>query len=344
MNHDFSIFVGFDGFIDHIFTAVDQRFGPGNNFQKIKKIQQFAERISNASGKSTNIELFPIEQRIGGNGPILAQTLAFYGAQVQLMGALGNPLNSIFQRLSPEINPISIGNPGTTNAIEFEDGKLLLGITHPLDHIKLENILPYIKKNSEKIFACNAFCFTNWTMVVHLDEILTFFGDHIREDHQKFCFFDLADPEKRSADDIYNVLQLIQLYSQKCTTILGLNLKEAEQIAVVLQNHQSTQNNVNFKQCDIKELCQFIQAQTKIDEVVIHDTAHCAAATPSNIAYVDGFFVEHPKTTTGAGDHFNAGYLLAKLQKKSLHNCLSQAHEIAGHFVATGTCLRAPRP
>jgi hypothetical protein len=344
MDNDFSVFVGFDGFIDHIFAAVDQRFGPGNNFQKIKKIHQFAERIANASGKSTNIELFPIEQRIGGNGPILAQTIAFYGSQVQLMGALGTPLNAIFQRLSPKINPISIGNPGTTNAIEFEDGKLLLGVTYPLDHIKLENILPYIQKNSEKIFACNAFCFTNWTMVVHLNEILTFFWNHIQEDRQKFCFFDLADPEKRSANDIYNVLQLIQLYSQKCTTILGLNLKEAEQIAAVLQKRQLTENVVNFKQYNIQELCQFIQAQTKIDEVLVHDIAHCAAATSSNVSYVDGFFVEHPKTTTGAGDHFNAGYLLAKLQKKSLHDCLFQAHRIAGHFVATGTCLRAARP
>ncbi|MDR2372180.1 MAG: carbohydrate kinase family protein [Puniceicoccales bacterium] len=338
MDYNFSAFVGFDGFIDHIFAAVDRRFGPGDNFRKIGKIQQFAERISHASGKSTNIELFPIDQRIGGNGPILAQTLAFYGVHVQLMGALGNPLKPIFRQLSPQINPISVGNPGITNAIEFEDGKLLFGVTYPLDHITLGNILPYIHENGEKIFDCDVLCFTNWTMLIHLNEILAFFRDQIREDCQKFCFFDLADPEKRSAADIHDILQLIQLYTQKRTTILGLNLKEAEQIATALRGYQPTQNPTVAKKSNIQTLCQYIHSRTKIDEIVIHDTACCAAATSSGLAYVDKFFVEHPKTTTGAGDHFNAGYLLAKLQKKSIHDCLFQAHKISGHFVATGRC------
>jgi hypothetical protein len=338
MDQHFSAFVGFDGFIDHIFVAVDQRFGSGNNFEKIKKIKQFAERIAYASGKSTNIELFPVEQRIGGNGPILAQTLAFYGISVQLMGALGMPIDPVFRRLPPIINPISIGNPGITNAIEFEDGKLLLGVTQPLDHINLANLLPYIEENSEKIFNCDVTCFTNWTMLIHLNEILTFFEDHMRENRQKFCFFDLADPEKRPANDIYRALQLIQCYSSKRTTILGLNLKEAEQIAAVLENYQPMANTIHPKKSNIKALCQYIHSQTKIDEIVIHDTACCAAATHSGVTYVDGLFVEHPKITTGAGDHFNAGYLLAKLQKKSICDCLAFAHKISSHFVATGDC------
>ncbi|MDR2812755.1 MAG: PfkB family carbohydrate kinase [Puniceicoccales bacterium] len=338
MDYNFSVFVGLDGFIDHIFVAVDQRFGPGNNFKKINKIKEFAERIAHASGKSTNIELFPIEQRIGGNGPILAQTLAFYGVYVQLMGALGNPLDPTFHHLPSKVNPISIGHPGITNAIEFDDGKLLLGITHSLDCITLEKCLPYIRENNEKIFTCDALCFANWTMLIHLNEILTFFWDHIRKDRQKFCFFDLADPEKRSLNDIYSIIQLIQLYTQKYTTILGLNLKEAEQIVAVLQSYQLTRNPTSIKKPDVQTLCQYIQTQTKIDEIVIHDTTCCAAATQSETSYVDGFFVAHPKITTGAGDHFNAGYLLAKLQKKSLHDCLIQAYKISSHFVATGHC------
>jgi hypothetical protein len=76
----------------------------------------------------------------------------------------------------------------------------------------------------------------------------------------------------------------------------------------------------------------------KIDEIVTHDIACWTDVTSSGLAYLDKFFVEHPKITTGSADHFDAGYLLAKLQKKSIHDCLFQAHKISSHFVATGSC------
>jgi hypothetical protein len=335
MENNFSVFVGFDGFVDHILVAVDQRFGTGNHFKKMKKIQQFEERIRNASGKSTNIELFPIERRIGGNGPILAQTLAFYGVDIALLGTLGQPIEPIFQDLSPKIHPISIGQPGITHAIEFEDGKLLLGITHALDDVTPQNIAEPLQKNAKNIFACDAFCLTNWTMIIHLNEILDFFWKKLETNRQKIAFFDLADPEKRSAEDILSLMQRLGRYAQKCFTILGLNLKEGEQIARLLQCHFPQNGSAE----SLRELCAFIQNRASIDEVFIHDAARCAASNNTERAFVEGFFVEHPKTTTGAGDHFNGGYLLAKLQKKSLQDCLLQAHKISGHFVATGNCL-----
>ncbi|MDR1435562.1 MAG: carbohydrate kinase family protein [Puniceicoccales bacterium] len=335
MGKQFSAFVGFDGFIDHILVAIDRRFGPGNNFQKIGKIGQFAERISNASGKSTNIELFPIEQRMGGNGPILAQTLANYNLQVTLMGALGVPIDPVFQKLSNSITPISIGLPGITNAIEFGDGKLLLGITQALDGIDLEKISTILIENLGKILACDLLCFVNWTMIIHMNEILDFLWEKLEINRKKIVFFDLADPEKRPQKDLQNIIERMGRYGQKCFTILGLNLKEAEQIARLLKYHFPKNN----PRQSLLELCAFIQNYTQIDEVFVHDNSCCVAATSRESAFVDGFFVEHPRTTTGAGDHFNGGYLLAKLQQKSLQDCLTQAYKISSYFVKTGECL-----
>jgi hypothetical protein len=139
------------------------------------------------------------------------------------MGALRNPLEPIFHQLSPKINLISVGNPGMRTSIEFEDGKRLFGITHPFDQITLKNILPYIHENGEKICRCDVLCSANWTILIHLNAILTFFKGQTREDHRKFCFFDFADPEKSSAADIHSILHLIQLYTPERATILGLN-------------------------------------------------------------------------------------------------------------------------
>ena len=61
--------VGIDGFIDKIVHPVDQRTGPGEAFTAIETISEFGARISSAAGKSANIELAPIIEKLGGNGP-----------------------------------------------------------------------------------------------------------------------------------------------------------------------------------------------------------------------------------------------------------------------------------
>ena len=58
--------VGLDGFVDKIVTPVDKRHGLEENFDPIETIAAFGSRISDAAGKSANIELFPRFEKLGG--------------------------------------------------------------------------------------------------------------------------------------------------------------------------------------------------------------------------------------------------------------------------------------
>ena len=71
--------VGFDGFVDTIVTPVALRAGQGENFTPINTIQEFGDRILAAAGKSTNIEFYPRMDKLGGNGPIMANALLTQG-------------------------------------------------------------------------------------------------------------------------------------------------------------------------------------------------------------------------------------------------------------------------
>jgi len=58
---EFQAFVGLDGFVDEIFHVVDKR-QDANTYKRLPTIAQFARRMAEAAGKSTNIEL--VSQRV----------------------------------------------------------------------------------------------------------------------------------------------------------------------------------------------------------------------------------------------------------------------------------------
>ena len=83
--------VGLDGFVDTIVIPVGQRTGPGEAYTPITQIPEFAARIAAAAGKSTNLELYPVMDKLGGNGPILAAALLAGGTRITYVGPLGLP-------------------------------------------------------------------------------------------------------------------------------------------------------------------------------------------------------------------------------------------------------------
>ena len=83
--------LGLDGFVDTIVAPVALRAGQGENFTPMATIAEFGQRIVAAAGKSTNIELYPRMEKLGGNGPIMAHAILAQGAEVTYVGALGTP-------------------------------------------------------------------------------------------------------------------------------------------------------------------------------------------------------------------------------------------------------------
>src|SRR5688572_8773504 len=92
-----SAFVGLDGFVDEIIHAVNTRKN-AEEFTRLQMIADLGGRISEAAGKSTNIELVTQKTKLGGNGPIMANALASLGLKVVYVGALGYPnLHPVFK-------------------------------------------------------------------------------------------------------------------------------------------------------------------------------------------------------------------------------------------------------
>lgn len=329
--------VGIDGFVDKIVHPVDKRSGPGDQYTPISTIAEFGARISSAAGKSANIELAPILEKLGGNGPIMANAQCAHGVQVRYLGALGKTaIHPVFTEFAEKTNAISITDPGITHAAEFSDGKIMLGSMASLDDINYEHIVSAMGADelSQCVAEADLVAMVNWTMIPYLSDIFNDFLERLLptlpENKDRIFFFDLADPEKRSKEDLLEVLDIFGKFEAFGKVILGLNLREAEQVDELLgfDPIENTPENLQVLAARIREAL-------KLDTLVVHPTRDCACATPEGTAYVKGPFCEKPKITTGAGDHFNSGFVTARLIGLSPAAALTVAVATSGFYVRT---------
>ena len=305
-------FVGLDGFVDEIIHAVDKR-DDAETFHRVPTIAKLAQRIGGAAGQSTNIELVNQRTKLGGNGPIMANALARLGIKVTYLGALGYPvMHPVFNEFARRAEVHSIAEAGHTDALEFEDGKLMMVKSMQLNDVTWPNIQARFGRDKfiEKFSTADLVAFVNWTMIPYMSDLWSALL-------QEFCpnpsatkrkiFFDLADPEKRNAKDILRALNLIASFERYFEVILGLNEKEAYEIGNVLGANTKTRTRDSL--C---ALATEIQRQVPISTLVIHPVTYALTVSHGQVAHVDGPYVEKPLITTGAGDHFNAGFCLGR--------------------------------
>src|SRR5712672_3444835 len=168
-----SAFVGLDGFVDEILHVVDKREN-AERYVRLPRIEQFAGRLAAAAGHSTNVELVSQLTKLGGNGPIMANALASFGLKVTYLGILGYPnLHPVFADFASRAEVHSIAEPGYTDALEFEDGKIMLGKHQSLKQMNWENIKSRFghDKFVAKFSSADLIGFVNWTMLTGMSDI-----------------------------------------------------------------------------------------------------------------------------------------------------------------------------
>ena len=328
-------FVGLDGFVDEILHTVDKRES-ATEFTRVPTIAKYAERLAAAAGRSTNVELVSVLTKLGGNGPIMANALASFGVQVTYLGNLGYPnIHPIFEDFTRSASVHSIAQPGFTDALEFEDGKIMIGKLQGLKDVTWANIEARFgrEKFAAQLASASLVGFVNWTM-------LSYMGDIWETIQRELCpqltgprrklFVDLADPEKRTPDDIRRAIDLIAKFQQWFDVILGLNEKESGEIGRVL--------GLNITDTSRDGLCKLaieINQRVPVETLVVHPVAFALTASKGRADLVEGPFIPKPKITTGAGDHFNSGFCLGRLLGFDNEASLLCGVTTSGHYVRT---------
>lgn len=326
--------LGFDGFVDTICHVVDKRHDYAS-YERIRTLHEFGSRIAAAAGQSTNLEVVPVMVKLGGNGPIMANALTALGTSVTYCGMTGYPhTHPIFADLAERAALLPLGEPALTDAYEFDDGKLIVGKLATVAEANHERLMERVGPEDWSLAweSAGFVAMVNWTMLPHMTTMWRQLqADFGAGTGRKLMFFDLADPEKRSAADLAEALEVLAAFQNHHDVMLGLNEKEALQVGDVLNLSTPLERVLTVE--DAPPLAAAIRARLGIHAVVVHPTRFAAGATATAQAAVVGPWTATPKISTGAGDHFNAGFCFGRILGAGLAESLQIGVGTSGYYV-----------
>jgi sugar/nucleoside kinase (ribokinase family) len=211
----------------------------------------------------------------------------------------------------------------------------MLGKYAHLSEVNWTNLIGRVGKEKlgKLVAESKVFGFVNWTMLPMLSDIwrqLLASGFLKQGGIRRIFMVDLCDPDKRSNADILEAMNILTAAQEQADVLLGLNLKESTTIAEVV--------GIPVKgdaEPQIEQTAKNIRQKLGLSCVVIHPRRGAAAATANESGSFSGPFVQHPKISTGAGDHFNAGFCLGRVLGFTLEESLCTGVATSGYYVRT---------
>ena len=334
------VVAGFDAMVDTIARAVRVRRS-AESFEAMGTIGELAARIGGGAGKSVNVEIAVERVKVGGNGAIMAEALARLGARVSFLGNVGahdgadappHPVLAPFAERCARV--VSLGEPGLSDALEFDDGKVILGKTAALARITWERVEE--RCGGERgvralLDGAALLAPMSWTMVQRMDELwdgLRRALEGVEAARRPRVMIDLADPAKRSVEDLRGALGRVRALDGVAPVTLGLNLSESAQVARALGVEEPR---------TLLEAARTVREAMGIGCVATHSQREAACATrEGDEASIEGWHTARPRVSTGAGDHFNAGYALAWGLGLGAAERLACACAVSGWYVRRG--------
>jgi hypothetical protein len=336
------IFVGFDGFVDTIQKAVKQK----QNYKTLyfETIQEFAERIKETTGKSGQIEMVTEKIKLGGNAPILSNTLGKLGISSYCLGSMGFPeIDPVFKIMNTTTcEVISVLNPGRSSAVEFSDGKIIFSELSIFDNYDWEYVkhTAGVEKIRKAVMDSSILCFVDWVNLPHASGIWEGILDDIIKPSGKkdfLFFFDLCDPSKKTTEQIDEVLDLMSSFSPYGKVTLGLNENETLKIWCSIRGVKDYDSVERCKIPPVREAGDAIYKAMNIDSLLVHPVDRTIVYHHRETVELQGRLVRKPKVLTGGGDNLNAGYCLGMLSGLSIPQCMLLGMAASGAYIENGT-------
>jgi hypothetical protein len=225
--------------------------------------------------------------------------------------------------------------------MEFDDGKLMLNDTGKVQAVTWERILAHVplEEFAAIVARSRLIGIVNWSLLGGVpgiwEGLIRDIFPALGGGTARRVYIDLSDPAKRADDDIAGAMDTLRRIDDApgVSVTLGLNLAESQRIDRVVHARGYKDNSERPAPQEIREAAVRLREALGIDCVAIHPREGAAAADNSGSAWFDGPFTLRPNLSTGAGDHFNAGFACAQVLGLPLEQCLACGTGVSGAYV-----------
>jgi sugar/nucleoside kinase (ribokinase family) len=323
---------GFDGYVDNVRQAGTN--AGASESERIRTLAEFGEQIvtSAAADSSLAISWERHGQRTGGHVSHLSRAYDTLGFDPTMVGMCGDPVRDLFAEEFADCTIYSLGDPGITDAVEFDDGKLMLMESGGAATLDWETITDRVGVETlvDELDGAKLLGIGYWAMIPALPGIL----DGLREQ----VFPELSDPPAHVLLDPatireidHTVLESIVAATRRLAAdvevTVSANRYETKELASVLGAHEGEELLADARVAfDSLSVDRFVGHSVSESVVVSDDGTTSVQVTP----------VESPALTTSAGDHFNAGLSLGLVEGVPEDAAVVMGNALAREFVRTG--------
>ncbi len=322
---------GFDGYLDRVREVVADRTDP-ESYERLPRLADFRDRLDRSveAGSSLSYEWLEDGRRTGGHTCHLARAFGSWAFSPTLVGMYGDPVHETFEREFGEYDLVTLGEPGVTDAVEFDDGKLMLteiGDTMTLDWAGLDDRFGH-DRLLDRLDGAALLGVGYWSETPRIPSVLTGLRDrwsHI-DDPPETVLLDPGDVRKLDTDRLRSGRAAVRDLTDATDVVVSANRAETEVLADAYAGEADR---------EFEAAAEAVSDALAPTWFVGHGVDRSVVVSVEGTESVSVPAVEEPELTTSSGDHFNAGLALARIAGLDPAAAVVVGNAVAGHFVRT---------
>ena len=324
---------GFDGYLDRVREVVADRTDP-ETYDRLDTLAGFRDRLdaSVRADSSLSFEWLEDGRRTGGHTCHLARAFGTWAFEPTMLGMYGDPVRDAFDAEFGDYEIRSLGEPGVTDAVEFDDGKLMLteiGDTMALDWDGLDERLGH-GRLVECLDGAALLGVGYWSETPDLPDILTGLRSLWTEipDPPETVLVAPGDVRKLDAERLRAGREAVGALTDVTDVVVSANRAET----AVLADAFAGEADRSFE-ASARAVAEAVDPTWFVGHGVDRSVVVADGGAETTSVAVPA--VDEPAMTTSSGDHFNAGLGLGLVTGLPPAAAVVVGNSVAGHFVRT---------